>query len=39
MDYPLMETPFTLVHAYEMNKKQAKQYFDWFMQIKEDRIT
>jgi len=26
-----METPFVLVSFEEMNKKQAEQYFQWFM--------
>lgn len=39
MDYPLMETPFILVPFKEMNKKQVEQYFNWFIQEKEKRMT
>ena len=38
MDYPLMETPFTLVPFNEMNKKQVGQYFQWFMVEKDKRL-
>ncbi|MDD4295467.1 MAG: hypothetical protein PHC69_00725 [Ruminiclostridium sp.] len=38
MEYGLMETPFMLIPFYEMNKKQAEQYFQWFMLEKENRI-
>jgi|BioPla2DNA2_1021312.scaffolds.fasta_scaffold101836_3 hypothetical protein len=38
MDYPLMETPFALVPFSDMNKKQAEQYFHWFMQEKNKRL-
>lgn len=38
MEYPLMKTPFLLVSFKEMNKKQAEQYFIWYMLEKEKRI-
>jgi hypothetical protein len=38
MEYPLMETPFVLVSFKDMNKKQAEQYFIWYMREKEKRI-
>lgn len=38
MEYPLMEPPFVLVSFNDMNKKQAEQYFIWYMLEKEKRI-
>lgn len=31
MDYPLMTPPFHLKPFEEMNKKEAKQYFEWYI--------
>ena len=39
MNYPLMETPFPLAPFEEMKKKQAEQYFQWFIQDRENRIA
>ncbi|MDD4295465.1 MAG: hypothetical protein PHC69_00715 [Ruminiclostridium sp.] len=33
-----METPFELVEFKDMNKKQAEQYFQWFMVEKDKRL-
>ena len=38
MNYPLMETPFALTQFEEMSRKQAEQYFQWFLTEKEHRI-
>lgn len=31
MDYVLMEPPFEMKEFHEMNKREAQQYFDWYM--------
>jgi len=36
--YPIMEPPFEFVPFEEMKKKQAEQYFNWYMTQIEDRI-
>ena len=38
MDYEGMRTPFELEYFSKMNKKQAMQYFEWFMETKEERF-
>lgn len=38
MEYTGMQIPFELVPFEEMNKKQAEQYFNWFMETKEERL-
>ena len=38
MNYLLMETPFALAPFGDMNKKQAEQYYQWFLTEKEHRI-
>lgn len=38
MKYRLMETPFALAPFEDMNKKQAEQYYQWFLTEKEHRI-
>ncbi len=38
MKYPLMKTPFVSVPFTDMKKKQAEQYFIWYMLEKEKRI-
>ena len=38
MNYQLMETPFALTQFEEMSKKQAEQYYQWFLLEKEHRI-
>ena len=39
MDYEGMRTPFELEYFSKMNKKQAMQYFEWFMETKEERFN
>ena len=38
MDYEGIKPPFELEYFSEMNKKQAMQYFQWFMETKEERF-
>lgn len=38
MEYKLMEPPFDVIPFQDMNKKQAEQFFNWFMSEKENRI-
>lgn len=38
MEYEDMKLPFALPSFADMNKKQAEQYFKWFMEIKAQRI-
>lgn len=38
MSYPEMVPPFELVPFEEMKKKQVEQYFNWFINTKEERI-
>ena len=38
MEYREMHIPFELVPFCNMNKKQAEQYFNWFLETKEQRI-
>ena len=37
-EYSLMETPFEFISPRERNKKQTKQYFDWFLTQIDTRI-
>ena len=37
-EYSLMETPFEYIPPNERNKKQTKQYFDWFLTQIDTRI-
>ncbi len=39
MIYEMMIPPFERVDFIEMNKKQAQEYFEWYMNQIEDRIT
>ncbi len=39
MDYPLMTPPFDLKPFEEMNKKEAKQYFEWYVSQIPERIA
>lgn len=39
MDYPLMETPFVLIPFEDMKKKQAEQYFQWYISEIKNRIV
>lgn len=34
-----MQVPFELVSFEQMNKKQTKQYFEWFMETLDERIS
>ena len=38
MDYQGIRPPFELEYFSKMNKKQAMQYFEWFMETKEERF-
>lgn len=38
MDYEGIRPPFELEYFSKMNKKQAMQYFEWFMETKEERF-
>lgn len=37
-EYSLVETPFEFIPPRERNKKQTKQYFDWFLTQIDTRI-
>lgn len=39
MKYSIMEPEFVLKSFDDMNKKETQQYFDWFMSIREERIS
>ncbi len=39
MEYEMMVPPFERVEFEEMTKKQAQEYFDWYMDQKENRIS
>ena len=38
MNYPLMEMPFKITSFELLTKKQAEQYFQWFLEVKESRM-
>ena len=38
MDYEGIKPPFELEYFCKMNKEQAMQYFEWFMETKEERF-
>ncbi len=39
MQYEMMVPPFEQVEFREMNKKQAQEYFDWYIGQSEYRIS
>ena len=39
MNYPLMISPLDDILFEDMKKKQAEQYFQWFIQDRENRVA
>lgn len=39
MNYEMMIPPFEIIRFKDMNKVQAKEYFEWYMSQKENRIN